>query len=62
MDKRGYFSDFGGAYLPEILVATFDELAEAFEQAKADPSFWQAYEPSWGPTPAGRPRSRRPRT
>jgi tryptophan synthase beta chain len=31
MDKRGYFSDFGGAYLPEILVATFDELAAPFE-------------------------------
>jgi len=56
MDKRGYFSDFGGAYLPEILVATFDELAAAFERAKADPAFWQAYETIMGayscrPTP-----------
>ena len=43
MDKKGYFSDFGGAYLPEILVATFDELRKAFEDAKADPAFWQEY-------------------
>ncbi|MGD9332773.1 MAG: tryptophan synthase subunit beta [Desulfobacterales bacterium] len=44
MDKKGYFSDFGGAFLPEILVATFDELTRAFETAQADPTFWEAYE------------------
>ena len=43
MINRGYYDGFGGAYLPEILVATFDELVEAFEAAKADPMFWQAY-------------------
>ena len=26
MDDRGYYNGFGGAYLPEILVATFDQL------------------------------------
>ena len=31
MDKRGYYSEFGGAYVPEILSATFDELEAAFE-------------------------------
>nr|MBL0712075.1 tryptophan synthase subunit beta [Desulfobacterales bacterium] len=44
MNKRGYYSQFGGAYLPEILIATFDELAAAFEAAKNDPEFWQEYQ------------------
>jgi tryptophan synthase beta chain len=44
MHSRGYYGRFGGAYIPEILVATFDELVEAFEAAKADPSFWAEYE------------------
>ncbi len=44
MDNRGYYSQFGGAYLPEILVATFDELAAAFEAVRNDPAFWQEYQ------------------
>ena len=56
MDNRGYYSDFGGAYIPEILTATFDELAITFEAAKNDPQFWQEYEQLMGsyscrPTP-----------
>ncbi len=43
MNKKGYYTDFGGAFLPEILVATFDELTAAFEKAKADPAFWEEY-------------------
>jgi len=43
MIERGHYGEFGGAYLPEILVATFDELVETFAQAKADPLFWQEY-------------------
>lgn len=43
MEDRGYYEGFGGAYLPEILIATFDELVETFQQAKSDPSFWQEY-------------------
>ncbi|NNK01013.1 MAG: tryptophan synthase subunit beta, partial [Desulfatitalea sp.] len=43
MHKRGYHDQFGGAYLPEILTTTFDELEEAFEAAKADPDFWDDY-------------------
>ena len=39
MDERGYYGEFGGAYIPEILVATFDELSAAFTQVKADASF-----------------------
>ena len=43
MINRGYFNGFGGAYLPEILIATFDELEQTFTKAKNDPSFWQEY-------------------
>jgi len=43
MRNRGYFSKFGGAYIPEILAATFDELEREFERARADPTFWQEY-------------------
>jgi tryptophan synthase beta chain len=44
MLDRGYYGRFGGAFIPEILVATFDELEQAFNTAKADPSFWQEYQ------------------
>jgi tryptophan synthase beta chain len=44
MRNRGYYQGFGGAFLPEILTATFDELESVFETAKADPQFWPAYE------------------
>ncbi len=43
MIDRGYYGEFGGAFLPEILVATFDELVEEFQKAKNDPSFWEEY-------------------
>jgi len=43
MDDRGYYGEFGGAYIPEILVATFDELESAFEAARRDPNFWREY-------------------
>ena len=43
MLERGYYGRFGGAYIPEILVATFDELDQAFAAAKRDPEFWREY-------------------
>lgn len=39
----GYFQGFGGAYIPEILHATFEQLTVAFEAARNDPSFWAEY-------------------
>jgi len=44
MNNRGYYDRFGGAFIPEILVATFDELVTSFTEAKKDPGFWQAYQ------------------
>ena len=43
MIERRYYGEFGGAYLPEILVSTFEELAAAFQEAKEDPGFWEEY-------------------
>jgi tryptophan synthase beta chain len=55
-EKPGYYSEFGGAFLPEILVATFEELTRAYEEARADPSFFREYQQLMGsfscrPTP-----------
>jgi tryptophan synthase beta chain len=44
MLERGYYGRFGGAYIPEILVATFEELESAFAGAKRDPNFYREYE------------------
>ncbi|WP_007510971.1 tryptophan synthase subunit beta [Pseudofrankia saprophytica] len=35
----GYFGDFGGRYVPEVLVPALDELQHAYQDAKADPEF-----------------------
>jgi len=43
MINRGYYDGFGGAFLPEILVATFDDLEDKFIKAKNDPFFWKEY-------------------
>ena len=42
IDSR-YYGRFGGAYIPEILVATFKQLVKAFQDAQGDPEFWQEY-------------------
>ncbi len=44
MKRPGYYGQFGGAFIPEILVATFEELKGVFEQLKQDPSFWGTYQ------------------
>jgi tryptophan synthase beta chain len=43
MLETRYYGQFGGAYLPEILVSTFEELTAAFRQARDDPGFWEEY-------------------
>ncbi len=44
IQKRGYYGQFGGMFIPEILHTNFEELIRYFEQAKAEPAFWQEYE------------------
>ncbi|MBF0125973.1 MAG: tryptophan synthase subunit beta [Magnetococcales bacterium] len=41
--RTGYFGDFGGAFIPEILHETFRRLTAAYEAARADPAFWRDY-------------------
>ena len=43
MQGRGYYSRFGGCFIPEVLVQTFEQLGAAFEAAKQDPAFWAEY-------------------
>ena len=42
-NTSGYYGDYGGKFIPEILTTTFDELIEAFQEAKTDPKFWKEY-------------------
>ena len=42
-DQSGYYGNFGGKFIPEILTTTFDELIESFKKAKQDPKFWDQY-------------------
>ena len=44
MEQRGHFSGFGGCYVPEVLVATFEQLTQAFDDARNDPAFWLEFE------------------
>ena len=41
--KKGYFGQWGGAFIPEVLYQTFVELNAAYEAARADAAFWQEY-------------------
>ncbi|MFC2052296.1 tryptophan synthase subunit beta [Chloroflexota bacterium] len=43
-DNRGYFGDYGGRFVPETLMPVLNELAAAYEEAKADASFWTEFE------------------
>ena len=39
INKDGHFGDFGGRYVPEILVPIMDDLRDAFFEAVEDKSF-----------------------
>jgi len=54
MLETKYYGEFGGAYLPEILIATFEELVAAFREARNDPGFWEEYS-NFMSTYSGRP-------
>ena len=43
MNSSGYYGKFGGAFIPEILTATFEKLNEAYQNAVEDPTFWEEY-------------------
>lgn len=39
-----YFGEFGGQFVPQILIPVLDELEQAFLQAKDDPAFQQEFQ------------------
>jgi tryptophan synthase beta chain len=41
--REGYYGEFGGAFVPEILHETLAELRAAFDDARNDPAFWREY-------------------
>lgn len=41
--KEGYYGDFGGKFVPEILIPVLEELEEAYEEAWHDDSFQKEY-------------------
>ena len=41
--KRGYYGDFGGQFIPEMLRRNFEELEKAFNEAWADEVFRKEY-------------------
>ena len=41
--ESGYYGEYGGMFIPEILRTTFDELIVAFNEAKVDLEFWQSF-------------------
>jgi tryptophan synthase beta chain len=43
-DARGYFGDFGGRFVPEVLIAALDQLERAVDAAFDDPTFWNEYD------------------
>ena len=42
-DAAGYFGEFGGRFVPEVLVAALTELEREIESAFADREFWDEY-------------------
>ncbi|MDD7987337.1 tryptophan synthase subunit beta [Lentisphaera marina] len=41
--REGYFGEYGGCFIPEILYSTVTELKDCFNDAKKDPKFWQEF-------------------
>ena len=41
--REGYYGEFGGAFVPEVLHETLAELRAAFRDARRDSAFWESY-------------------
>lgn len=42
-NKKGYFGDFGGMFVPEVLVPALRQLEEVFDNTQKDPDFQKTY-------------------
>ena len=54
VDKRGYFGEYGGQFVPETLMPVLEELTAAYEKAKVDTAFWAEFD-TLSLTYSGRP-------
>ncbi len=43
-DKKGYFGEYGGRFVPETLIPALEELESAYEKARKSPAFWTQFE------------------
>ena len=43
-EREGYYGEYGGAFIPEILRTTLDELIDVFDTARRDPAFWPEFQ------------------
>ena len=43
MDANGFFGNWGGAYIPEVLYQTFQDLKIEYAKCRKDPAFWDEY-------------------
>lgn len=43
MSIAGYYGNYGGSFIPEILYPAFNELNHEFDKIKKDPVFWHEY-------------------
>jgi tryptophan synthase beta chain len=41
--KNGYYGEYGGSFVPEILAHTMAELERIYTEARKDPTFWPEY-------------------
>ena len=44
VNEKGYFGNFGGAYIPEMLYPNVEELRQQYMQIMADPSFQEEFD------------------
>ncbi len=42
-NKKGYYGDYGGKFVPEILIPALEALEEAYEKAWKDNDFWNEF-------------------
>lgn len=42
--KKGHFGEYGGRYVPEMLIPALEELEKAYDGAKKDPKFKEEFE------------------
>jgi tryptophan synthase beta chain len=43
LSSLGFYGEYGGTFVPEVLIPNLEEIAEAFTKAQSDPSFMEEY-------------------